>query len=106
MLARLRVPLLADIPDRNRRDGLPQWVVRGKHPVIPAPVPPGRWEQCCQPVKKLKGCQFDDTAGPGPRRLFCASPPADWADLVQVHDDKESFWASPDELPAINLHSL
>ena len=35
MLASLRVPLLADIPDGKRRDRLPQWVVRRKHPVIP-----------------------------------------------------------------------
>ncbi len=69
MLARLRVPLLAEIPDGKRRDGLPQRVVRRKHPVIPMPVPPGRWDQRCQPVKKLKRRQLDDTTGPRPRRL-------------------------------------
>jgi hypothetical protein len=48
-------------------------VVRCEHPVILVPVPPGRWDQRCQPLKKLKRRQLDDTAGPGPRRLFCAS---------------------------------
>ena len=67
MLARLRVPLLADIPDGSRSDGRPQQVVRCKHPVIPMPVPPRRWDQRCQPVKKLKRRQLDDTNGPGPR---------------------------------------
>ena len=73
MLTLLRVPLLADIPDGKRRDRLPQRVVRRKHPVIPVPVPPGRWDQRCQPVKKLKRRQLDDTTGPGPRRLPRAS---------------------------------
>jgi hypothetical protein len=75
MLARLRVPLLADIPDGKRRHGRPQGMVRCKHPVIPMPVPPGRRDQRCQPVKKLKRCQLDDTAGPGPRRLPRTSGP-------------------------------
>jgi hypothetical protein len=69
MLNRLRVPLLADIPDGNRRDRWPQRVVRCEHPVTPMPVPPGRWNHCRQPVKKLKRRQFDDHAGTGPRRL-------------------------------------
>jgi hypothetical protein len=33
-------------------------------------------------------------------------PPADWAELVQVHDDRDIFQSSPDELPAIDIHSL
>ena len=73
MLNRVRVPLLADIPDGTRRDRLPQRVVRRKHPVIPVPVPPGRWDQRCQAVKKLKRRQLDDTTGPGLRRLPRAS---------------------------------
>jgi len=32
-------------------------------------VPPGRWDQRCEPVEKLKRRQLDDTTGPGPRRL-------------------------------------
>ena len=73
ILARLHVPLLADIPNGNRRDRLPQRVVRRKHPVIPVPVPPWRRDQRCKPVKKLKRCQLDDTTGPMPRRLSRAS---------------------------------
>ena len=33
-------------------------------------------------------------------------PPTDWGELVQVHDDRHVFQASPDELPAIDIHSL
>ena len=53
MLARLRVSLLTDIPDGKRRHRLPQGVVRRKHPVIPMPVPPRRWDKRCQPVKRI-----------------------------------------------------
>jgi hypothetical protein len=33
-------------------------------------------------------------------------PPADWGELVQAHDDRDVFQASPDELPVIDIHSL
>jgi hypothetical protein len=33
-------------------------------------------------------------------------PPTDWGEFVQVHDDRDVFQASPDELPAIDIHSL
>jgi hypothetical protein len=33
-------------------------------------------------------------------------PPTDWGELVQIHDDRAIFQSSPDELPAINIHSL
>jgi len=33
-------------------------------------------------------------------------PPTDWRELVQVHDDRDVFQASPDELTAIDIHSL
>jgi len=33
-------------------------------------------------------------------------PPTDWAELVQVHDDRDIFQSSPDELPVIDIHSL
>jgi len=33
-------------------------------------------------------------------------PPTDWGDLVQAHDERAIFQASPDELPAIDIHSL
>ncbi len=76
MSARLRFQVLADIPDGKRRDRWPQGVVRGKHPVIPMPVPPGRWDQRCQPGQKLKGRQLDDTTGPRSpvARVSCSFP--------------------------------
>ena len=33
-------------------------------------------------------------------------PPTDWGELVQVHDDRDVFQSSSDELPAIDIHSL
>ena len=33
-------------------------------------------------------------------------PPTEWADLVQAHDDRDVFQASPDELPEIDIHAL
>jgi hypothetical protein len=33
-------------------------------------------------------------------------PPTDWGEVVQIHDDRDVFQASPDELPAIDIHSL
>jgi hypothetical protein len=33
-------------------------------------------------------------------------PPTDWVELVQVHDDRAIFQASPDALPVIDIHSL
>ena len=33
-------------------------------------------------------------------------PPTDWGELVQRHDDRYVFQSSPDELPAIDIHSL
>jgi DNA replication protein DnaC len=33
-------------------------------------------------------------------------PPTDWGELVQAHDDRDFFQASPDELPAIDIQSL
>ena len=33
-------------------------------------------------------------------------PPTEWGELVQAHDDRAIFQASPDELPAIDIHSL
>ena len=33
-------------------------------------------------------------------------PPADWGEFVQGHDDRDVLQSSPDELPAIDIHSL
>ena len=32
-------------------------------------------------------------------------PPAAWGEFMQIHDDRDVFQASPDELPAIDIHS-
>jgi len=32
--------------------------------------------------------------------------PTDRGELVQVYDDRDVFHASPDELPAVDIHSL
>ena len=31
-------------------------------------------------------------------------PPTNWGELVQVHDDRDTIQASPDEMPAIDIH--
>ena len=33
-------------------------------------------------------------------------PPTAWGELAQTHDDRAIFQASPNELPAIDIHSL
>ena len=33
-------------------------------------------------------------------------PPTDWGELVQVHDDRNTFQGRIDELPVIDIHSL
>jgi hypothetical protein len=33
-------------------------------------------------------------------------PPTDWGELVQIHEDRDVFQASPDELPVIDIHGL
>jgi len=33
-------------------------------------------------------------------------PPTDWDELVQAHDDRDVFQASPDELPVVDIHRL
>ena len=33
-------------------------------------------------------------------------PPTDWGELVQAHDNRNVFQASPDELPVFDIHSL
>ena len=37
----------------------------------------------------------------GPR-----GPPTGWAELVQVHDDRDAIHASPHDLPVIDIRSL
>jgi len=52
--------MLANIPDRQRRDGFPQPVIWGKHPVMPMPVLARRWHEIGEPVEKLKRRELDD----------------------------------------------
>ena len=33
-------------------------------------------------------------------------PPTDWVELVQAHDDRDVYQASPDELPVIDIYGL
>ena len=87
------VPTLAELPEdpralaqtaqsdfeRSRRLNLPRYRCK---------VPRGR--ACPEPVGPVS-----------PAR----GPPTDWGELVQIHDDREVFQASPDELPAIDIHN-
>ena len=66
--------LLADIPDRQRRDGPPQLVVRREYSVIAMPVLPGRRDESGEPVEELTRRKFDDAIGPRPRGLPPATP--------------------------------
>jgi len=66
--------LLADIPDRQRRDGPPELVVRREYSVISVPVLPRRGDESGEPVEELKRREFDDAIGP---RHFGNGLPAD-----------------------------
>ena len=67
--------LLADVADRERRDGFSQFVVRRKHSVIPMPVLPRRRDEIGEAVQKLKRREFDNAIGSGPRGLAAAAGP-------------------------------
>ena len=64
---------LADVSDRQRRDGPPELVVGCKHPVIPVPVLARRRHEIGEPVEKLKRLELDDAIGPRPRGLAAAT---------------------------------
>ena len=51
----MRVALLADVPDGQRRDGPSQRVVRRKHAVIPVPVFSLWRHEIGEPVEQRKG---------------------------------------------------
>ena len=70
--------LLADVADRQRRDGPPELVIRRKHPVVAMPVLPRRRDEIGEPVEELKRREFDQAVRAGPRGLT----PAAGADLV------------------------
>jgi len=78
----------------------------------------------CQLACPTCGCDIRLIAfinGPGPIRkilthlgeplepppiLPARGPPTDWGELVQADDDRDVLQACPDELPAIDIHSL
>ena len=63
---------LDDIPDREGRDGGPELVIRGEHPVIAMPVLPRRRHEIGQPVQEVKRREFDDAVN----ARACGLPPA------------------------------
>ena len=66
---------LADIPDRECRDGPSELVIRGEYPVIAMPVLPRRRDEIGKAVQKLERREFDDAIGPRPRSLAAATGP-------------------------------
>ena len=75
MAAGRGVAPLADVPDRERRDGPPELVVRRKHPVVAMPVLARRRDEIGEPVQELKRREFDDTVGSRPGGLSAAAGP-------------------------------
>jgi len=57
-----------------------------------------------EPVRKILRHVGEPLAPPpiSPAR----GPPTDWAEFVQVHDDREAVQGRIDELPVIDIHSL
>jgi hypothetical protein len=64
-----RIPLLADVPDGQRRDGRAQRVIRREDAVIAMPVLPRLRDQVRKPIEELKRRELDDAIGPRLRRL-------------------------------------
>jgi len=56
------------------------------------------------PIRKILA-HFGEPLEPPPVSP-ARGPPTDWVEIVQVHDDRAFFQASPDDLPAIDIHSL
>jgi len=56
------------------------------------------------PIRKIL-THLGEPLEPPPVSPACG-PPTDWGELVQVHDDRDIFQASPDERPTIDIHSL
>ena len=71
---------LADIPDRQRRDGFSQLVVRREYSWLVSrrqamPVLPRRRDEIGQPVQELKRRELHDAIGSRPRGLPAAAGP-------------------------------
>jgi hypothetical protein len=71
-------------------------------------------------LSATSGCRGHPVREPGPIRKILThlgeplepppvsparGPPTDWGELVQIHDDRDVFQASPDDLPVIDIHS-
>ena len=69
---------LPTFPFVMRRDGGPELVIRGEHPVIPVPMLPRPGHEVSEPVEELKSGKLDDAAGARP----CGLTPASRADPV------------------------
>lgn len=67
--ARRGIAPFAYVPDRERRDGFPQAVVRREHSVIVMPVIAWRGHEICELIKDHKRCEFDDDTRSRPRGL-------------------------------------
>ena len=67
--------LLADVADRECRDGFSQPVIGRKHPVVAMPVLPRRRDQIGEPIQELKRREFDQAVRAGPRGLTPAAGP-------------------------------
>ena len=74
---------LADIPDGERRDGGPELVIRGEHPVIAMPVLPRRRHEIGQPVQEVKRRARGDGHIPTVKRNYV---------LVALQSKNRSFW--------------
>ena len=71
---------LANIPDRQRRDGFPQPVIRREYPWLVSsrqarPVLARRRHEIGEPFEELKRRELDDAIGLRPRGLPPAPPP-------------------------------
>ena len=89
----IRVVLLPDVPDRERRHGGSQRVVRCKHPVVPVPVFSRRRHEIGEPVEELKRRQLDDAIRIGPRgfsRPSLADPIAGLVPRQHVADSRDA----------------
>ncbi len=57
-----------------------------------------------EPIRKIL-TQLGEPPEPPPI-LPARGPPTGWGELLQIHDDRDAMQARPDELPAIDIHSL
>ena len=73
---------LADVADRERRDGGPELVVRREHPVVAMPVLPRRRDELGEPVEELERRELDDAVGVRPCGLTTAAGPDPVGGLV------------------------